>query len=289
MKKLFVILGLIGLYLSFASEVSAQSFFADETNTTVDGLYQENTTGNKVPMPLPTIREADVLWQKTIWREIDFRQKMNQGFYYPEKPHQNWKNLYTVLKDALADPTTGVVAYKDEAATGELVDPISWGEIAGNTTDTQTINEYDDYGNVIGSKQISSEMSSSEVLRCQIKEVWYFDKHRSQMLVKIIAICPIRMVEKNGELIPERLFWIPYDENLRNVLVNAPYFNRNNSAMRLSYDDIFSKRIFDSYIIREENMFDRNINTYATGEDALKESERIKQEIIDFEQNLWEY
>ena len=49
------------------------------------------------------------------------------------------------------------------------------------------------------------------------------------------------------------------------------------------------KRIFDSYIIREDNMFDRSINEYATGVDALRESERIKQSIIDFEQNLWEY
>ena len=42
-------------------------------------------------------------------------------------------------------------------------------------------------------------------------------------------------------------------------------------------------------IIREDNVFDRSINEYAKGVDALYESERIKQEIIDFEQSLWEY
>lgn len=288
MKKIFITLGLVGFYLLFVPVSSAQSFFDEEANSSLDELYEENATGNKPPMTLPTIREADVLWQKTIWREIDFRQKMNQGFYYPEKPHQNWKNLYSILKDALADPSTGVIAYKDET-TGELLNPISWDEIEKSITNIQNVDEYDDFGNVIGTKQVSSEMRSTEVLRCQIKEIWYFDKQRSQMLVKILAICPIKMVEKNGEMVAERLFWIPYDENLRNVLVKAPFYNRNNSAMELSYDDVFSKRIFDSYIIKEENIFDRNINSYAKGVEAMKESERIKQEIIDFEQNLWEY
>lgn len=288
MKKLFVILGLIGISLFFVPKASAQNFFEEET-ATVDGLYDETATGVKAPMPIPSVREADVMWKKTIWREIDFRQKMNHGFYYPEEPHKRLKNLYTVLKDALSDPTTGVIAYKDETITGELVDPITWSEIVEKTTGMQTVNEYDDYGNIIGTKEVKSEMSAGDVKRCQIKEEWYFDRQRSQLLVKIIAICPIRMVERNDTYVPERLFWVPYDENLRKVLADAPFFNRKNSAARLSYDEVFLKRVFDSYIIREDNVFDRNINEYAKGVEALYESERIKQTIIDYEQNLWEY
>jgi gliding motility associated protien GldN len=97
------------------------------------------------------------------------------------------------------------------------------------------------------------------------------------------------MVERNDTFVPERLFWVPYDENLRKVLADAPFFNRKNSAARLSYDEVFLKRMFDSYIIREDNVFDRNINEYAKGVEALYESERIKQTIIDYEQSLWEY
>ena len=78
MKKLFVILGFVGLGLLFAPETSAQNFFEEEV-TIKDGLYDENETGIKTPMALPYVREADVMWKKTIWREIDYRQKMNQG------------------------------------------------------------------------------------------------------------------------------------------------------------------------------------------------------------------
>ena len=125
MKKLFVILSFIGLGLLFVPEVSAQSLFEEDT-TVKDGLYDENETGVKAPMPLPYVREADVMWKKTIWREIDFRQKMNQGFYFPTTSHKNLKNLYTILKEALQDPTSGVIAYKDESITGELIKPTTW-------------------------------------------------------------------------------------------------------------------------------------------------------------------
>ena len=47
--------------------------------------------------------------------------------------------------------------------------------------------------------------------------------------------------------------------------------------------------MFDSYIYKEENIYDRSIQEYAQGVDALLESERIKQSIIDFEQYLWDY
>ena len=90
-------------------------------------------------MPLPYVREADVMWKKTIWREIDYRQKMNQGFYFPTTPHRNLKNLYTILKEALEDPTTGVVAYKDETITGELINPTTWSEIKTQITSVQQI------------------------------------------------------------------------------------------------------------------------------------------------------
>ncbi len=289
MKNLFVILAFIGLGLLFVPKASAQSFFEDEESAVIDGLFDENGTGIRTPMPSSSVREADVMWQKTIWREIDFRQKMNQGFYFPTTPHTNLRNLYTILKDALLDPTSGVVAYKDEIITGELINTTSWDEIKTQIMSVQQIQTTDDYGNVLEVKNVESEMNSAEVQRCQIKEVWYFDKQRSEMLVKIIAICPIRVVEKDGELVPQRLFWVPYDDNLRKVLAASPFFNRSNSAAKLSYDDVFMKRIFDSYIIREDNVFDRSINEYAKDADALRESERIKQSIIDFEQSLWEY
>jgi gliding motility associated protien GldN len=123
------------------------------------------------------------------------------------------------------------------------------------------------------------------VTRLRIKEDWYFDKKLSQFLVRIIALGPI-VVDDDGGL--SQVCWIPYEDS-RAVLARAIAFNRNNSAQRRTYDEVLQKRIFDSYIIKEENVYDRYINSYAFNIDALYESERIKNEMFDFEQSLWEY
>ena len=49
------------------------------------------------------------------------------------------------------------------------------------------------------------------------------------------------------------------------------------------------KRMFESYIYKEENVYDRAIAEYAAGVDALMESERAKNSLLEFEETLWEY
>ena len=56
-----------------------------------------------------------------------------------------------------------------------------------------------------------------------------------------------------------------------------------------TFEEIFQKRYFSSYIIKETNVFDRSINDYAQGLDALLESERIKDELFTIEHDLWHY
>lgn len=273
--------------IAFICFCGADKTFAQIVNQTyTDGLYVEEATGIKKPMPMLNIRESDIMWKKRIWREIDFRQKMNQGFYYPTVNHEDWKNFITVILDGLKEGT--IQAFEVEK-TDEMLTPISYNRFMESQTDTTKKTQkrpyppYEEYDTTIIHK-----FEPSEVMRVQIKEDWYFDKQRSQLLVRIIAVCPVKMEDKDGAKVPQPMFWIPY-ESAREVFARAPFFNRSNSAAQFSYDEIFSNRMFDSYIYKEENVYDRSIKEYAQGIDAMLESERIKQSIIDFEQNLWEY
>ena len=94
--------------------------------------------------------------------------------------------------------------------------------------------------------------------------------------------------ERNDEEFSEPLFWIYFPE-ARPVFSQAEIFNRWNDAARRTYDEVFMKRIFSSYIYKEQNTYDRRISEYAQGLDALLEAERIKNELLNFEQSLWEY
>lgn len=243
---------------------------------------QQQTIIDKKPSPQPEIQESNIMWKKTVIREIDFRQKINQVFYYPTNPTEDWKNLVTVLYDGIQ--SGDITAYRVENNIDDMVAPL-------------TRDDFEKASSKIGDppviwkdgEEVPNEVSFKDrmlnVTRLRIKEDWYFDKKLSQFLVRIIAISPI-IVEEDGLSQP---CWIPYDEQTRTVLAQSFAFNRNNAAARLTYDEILQKRIFDSYIVKEENVYDRYINSYAFNIDALYESERIKNEMFDFEQSLWEY
>ena len=64
-------------------------------------------------------------------------------------------------------------------------------------------------------------------------------------------------------------------------------FNPYNDSQRLSWDDIFEMRLFASTITKENNVWDRRIQDYATGIDALLEHDRIRQEMFEKEHDLW--
>ena len=123
-----------------------------------------------------------------------------------------------------------------------------------------------------------------------MKEVWYFDKVSSTFNVKIIALCPILV--KDGDTGKEKmpLFWVSYDK-LRPFLAQTEVMitDKNNGA-RPSYDDLFMKRRFSSYIYRESNIRDLNLLEYNNDVEGVhKEQARIKTALLNFENDLWEY
>ena len=57
----------------------------------------------------------------------------------------------------------------------------------------------------------------------------------------------------------------------------------------MSFDDLFWKRRFTCSIYKESNVFDRKVETYKTGVDALYEAEKIKEEIRTIEHDVWSF
>ncbi len=272
--------------LAFMLLISFDSVGQIIDDAPMDGLFATEDLANKEPIPNPTIRRADVMWSKRIWREIDFRQKFNQKFYFPIDPQQNWKSFITIVLDGLKE---GELTAYDISNTDELLVPLTYNEILARETfeDYRVMRRpyppYEEFDTII-----YTEFDPTKVMRLRIKEDWYFDRQRSQMMVRIQALCPVMIKERNGEEITLPLFWISYQE-ARNLFANSLVFNDYNAAMRVSYDELFWKRLFDSYIYKEQNVYDRRISQYATGVDALLEAERIKVEMQRFEEDLWEY
>jgi hypothetical protein len=110
------------------------------------------------------------------------------------------------------------------------------------------------------------------------------------MKVHIISIAPIMNVysTENMYLGTTAMYWLNFDQ-LRNILIEYPVFNRANDDALFTWDDLFLARTFNSLVIKESNAFDRKIAEYNTGIDALLEADRVEQVLFETEHDVWSY
>jgi gliding motility associated protien GldN len=146
-------------------------------------------------------------------------------------------------------------------------------------------------GDTLSAEIDESNIPNREVLKYYVKEVWYFDKHNSVFTVRLIALCPIWYREDYELGLQKRpLFWATYDDLRPYLAQQEALISDKNNGARETVDDLFIKRRFGSYIFKESSIMNRNILQYNhTAEEMHKEQNRIKTEIINFEQDLWEY
>ncbi len=263
-----------------------------QVQTVLDGAYVKETNLTKRVVPYPHLREADVMYVRRIWQDIDLRQKINQMFYFPVDPIEDRKNLFDVIRYAL-EVEGSLTAYGTGPAgtDDEFHYPLDMNQVDSMLNPIVIIPQFDPVtGEVIGSMEAQTTLNSQDIVRYRLKEDWVWDRQRSQRQVRIIGIAPI--IEKKDDegnsqgLAP--LFWLYYPE-CRYVFANAECYNYENDAQRRTFEEIFQKRYFSSYIVKETNVFDRSISDYAQGIDALLESERIKDELFTIEHDLWHY
>ncbi len=257
-----------------------------------DKAYKRSHIDDLKPIPFPNLRESDVFWEKRIWRMIDFKEKMNQPLYFPERPQGRWRSLMQVLWDAILAGEITAYAYDLSTDNFEELIPMTASQIELELSDTAYVESADpNDANATTSKKVVKQFEPQEVLRLKVKEDWIFDKQRSEMQVRIVGICPVIELRDptTGDFRGYKsLFWLYFPE-IRPTLAKYESFNRQNSAKRLTYDQLFLQRRFSSTIIKEDNVYDRYIGDYALGIDALQEAETIKNSIRDFEAELWVY
>jgi gliding motility associated protien GldN len=252
----------------------------------VDGYFKKANILSAKVTPLANLREADVVYAKRIWREIDLREKMNQYLSSPKS------RLIDVLMEAVEageltayDPNPS----KEDPNGDAFGVPLTPGKAKARMADSVAIDKFDASGNKIGTSFSAGDFNPDSVIRFRIKEDWVFDKQRSVFEPRIIGIAPMMKIKAaNVETDYQPVFWLYFPE-ARQVLATKEAVSRNNDATGLSFDDVFMKRLFASVIVKVSNSKDERIKDYAQGIDKLYESEKVKKSLMDWELGLWQY
>ncbi|MEM1217726.1 MAG: gliding motility protein GldN [Bacteroidota bacterium] len=246
----------------------------------LDDIVEKRLTLEHRVLPYDHVREADIFWEKRIWRVIDVREKMNKPFAYPERP------FFSILMQAAINGDITVYSTEDDKFTM----PLTPGEVASKGASIDTVITFDPETYEEQIQVVRNELNPEDVKRFRVKEIWFFDEETSTLQVRILGIAPmIDVTDENGNFLYEQpMFWVYYPE-AREILARERAFNVGNDASPMTWEDLMEMRFFASYIYKESNVYDRRLQDYLSGVDLLLESEKIRQEIFNFVHDLWSY
>jgi gliding motility associated protien GldN len=290
---LIVVISILGSVISYAQPNLLNAKIPEEI-----GLKSEAQliSDNDKPLEYGYVDDRDVLMGKTVWEIIDLNERINFPLYFPVDTANigsDRRSLYDVLTKAIRSGEITEVysdsyfntkkSYKDIQASLTRIDTTDQGR--------EQINA----GQAISPEYIlKSDLTAQDVTQYKIKGYWYFDKRQSELKYRLLGICPVTpdvytMNSEEKDYI--ELFWVFFPSS-RDVLHEAKAFNDKNSAMPVSFDQILNSRRFNAVIYQEENVYgDRAIVGYMkdNAQNQLLESERVKEKIRDFEEDMWNY
>jgi gliding motility associated protien GldN len=251
---------------------------------------------NDKPLVYGYVHDRDVLMGKTTWEIIDLSEKINFALYFPidtANIGSDRRSLYDVLTKALKNGKITEVYTDSYFNTKKSMQDIQTSLTRIDTTDAGR--EQINAGNQISDEYIlKQDLAAQDVTQYKIKGYWYFDKRQSELKYRLLGICPVTpdvYTMNSDEKDYIELFWVFFPA-ARDVLHEAKAFNDKNSAMPVSFDQILNSRRFNSVIYKEENVYgDRTIEEYMkdNAQNQLLESERVKEKIRNFEQDMWNY
>jgi len=306
MKKLSVLVILLGAVFSTQAQYQINPFLAPDGTVRLE--TQELT---ELADSLVTIRHRteDVVWRRDIYRVIDMRFKQNFQLYFPiNADDPTYWSLYRTILDAVAQgcdiyrpdqymvkPTFNEERLVPRNEVPDFFMTGTWADLDREDPDTYLL-LYDEESGKMTPNFTRYENYVRNQLKYLVYEVIFFDRSTSRLYRKIIALAPMQPDMASGNeddraqfMRTSIKFWVLYDQ-LRPYLAKRYIIPTQNEAKRVTFEEFFQKRLFSSYIIGEGNMYNRMILDYCkTEKDAKQEQARIENELLTFEQDLWEY
>lgn len=288
MKRLFVVLIMAGVATLMSAQPSKRRVTTSNAIATQANANASTGSGtDRASLMFPTKQAMpdDVVWRRDVYRELDLTKDENAPLYYPVEPQGRQVNLFTYIFQLMM--TNRIQAYRYNPDGKENFEAIN------KLPAKELLDKYEIHFEEKAGKYTvdNSDVPSSEVTRYYIKESVYLDQRTANFSTKITALCPILMRSENdfgGEIVPQPLFWVNYDE-LAPWLAKLPIMASNyNNASNMTADDYFAMNRYNGKIYQTNNLQGRALANYCTTDSAMiKEQKKIEKEISDFEEGLW--
>jgi gliding motility associated protien GldN len=295
MKKFGTILFLC---FSVLNNIYAQSNLLNAKVPTEIGKKTEAQLNldNDRPMEYGYVHDRDVMYGRNVWEIIDLDERVNFPLYFPIDTNnigKDRRSLFDVLTSAMDKGKITEVygdsyfaskrTMKEIESIRKRVDTTNQGRMKLNAGEPLAEEDV-----------VTYYVEADQVMDYKVRGFWYFDKRQGDLRYRMLGICPVTpdvfSLDKAEKDYVE-LFWVYYPA-AREILNEWKVFNNRNTAMPMSFDHLLNARRFSAAVYKEENvMGDREIKDYMNDNslNQLLESERVKDRIRSFEQDMWNY
>jgi hypothetical protein len=258
-----------------------------------DEAVESDALKENIPLTYEHLRAEDALYRHKIWRDIDAREKINAPFRYSTEEDNGVQKFINIVLQSIQDSLITVFSNIDDRFTTPMTKAEVAKAVAGDTVEVPIYNEM---GELTGTKRMLNEVNLDSFYKFRIKEEVVFDRESSRLFWRILGIAPVKnVVTSMGINLGEtELFWIYYPD-LRPILANYEAYNGKNYGARMSWEQLFESRMFYGRIVKStiDNPFDIYIKSFKGIQEntlmQLYEGENIKEQVFNFEQNLWSY
>lgn len=233
--------------------------------------------------------DADMLWMRVIYRQLDLQNPKNAALYYPEDLIDGQENLFRIIIRLLADNRIPAYEYLD----GREIFTDQYRLKVRDMLDRFHVLYTDAKGSTEKNPRFvieEADVPTNEVLSYYILERWEFDSRSNRMKTKVEAICPVlhRSGDFGGEAVRYPMFWVKL-ESLRPYLAQQSIFiDDDNNLAKYTYDDFFAMNMYEGDIYKTRNLRNQSMmQMYPDPDDLKRAQDSIQHRLETFGGNMW--
>jgi gliding motility associated protien GldN len=239
------------------------------------------------PHSVRPILEDDIMFRKTVVREINLLEKQNKPFFSDQK--QITDLIIKGVNSGELTPYQYFITNVDEKFTEpEKFDMNEYYEYMADE-DERNANPS------APAKDI--QVFGKQITMLEIREDMIFDKRRSRMYFDIISITIVGKGMKAGGTLDltvkfsyKQLHKYFKDVYERTNQAEGAWYNPQNDRRHMCYSDALDLRLFSSRIVKVSNPDNQMIREQIDDIKAqLYKAQEIEHELMEFEHNLWEF
>lgn len=233
--------------------------------------------------------DADLMWTRVIYRDLEMDNPKNAALYYPEDVVDGQENLFRIIMRLLADNAIPAYEYLDgkeiftdqyRLKVSDMLDRfhVLYSPAKGSTEKNPRF--------VIE----ESDVPANEIRSYYILERWEFDAKTNKTRRVVEAICPVlhRADEFGVDAVRYPMFWVKLDAIRPYLAQQYIFIDDDNNLPRYTYDDFFTMAMYDGDIYKTRNLTNRSMmQMFPDPDDRKRAQDSIQNRLESFDKNLW--